>query len=353
MSKSNLSWILTPLFVAIFIFLGFKTPIANAAANHLVISQIQVSGTIAADEFVELYNPTNSDIDLSKWKILKENPTNTNFQYLNSSMSGTIKSRGYFLLTSQVSSASEGADLVYTNASATITDNNTVVLQNSNGNVIDRVGMGTAVDNEASNTAQPSEGKSIQRKIDDTGGHGLDTDNNSADFDAPSASAPRNSSVVISPTPTNTPTPTLTPTATLTPTDEPSPTNSPTPTLIPTMTPTPTDTPTPTLTPSPTPSETPIPTLEPTNSPTPTNDPTPTPTTEPTAIPTSIISVTPTASITPTLAVTPTATITPTPIPGGSIFPMLKLQCSNIYFNIQVGFIKMKMPFLTCRLVTI
>ena len=50
--------------------------IAKAATDNstVVISQIQVSGTgNAHQEFVELYNPTTSDIDLTNWELAKKN----------------------------------------------------------------------------------------------------------------------------------------------------------------------------------------------------------------------------------------------------------------------------------------
>ncbi len=44
----------------------------KAAASHVVISQIQVAGTTNSnDEFVELYNPTDSSVDLTSWKLKK------------------------------------------------------------------------------------------------------------------------------------------------------------------------------------------------------------------------------------------------------------------------------------------
>jgi hypothetical protein len=358
MKKSNLSWILLPILIFLFVFLSFGSfTKVSAAATHIVISQIQVSGTIAADEFVELYNPTDSDINLSKWKLIKENSTNTLSQNLVSSMSGTIKSHGYFLVTSQVSAASSTADLLYSTASITITDNNTVVLVNSAGTQIDKVGMGTAADQENSNALLPPAGKSIERKIDDTGGHGQDTDNNANDFALLNASNPRNASIIITPTltpsPTITPIPTETPTPTIIPTETqtPTPTMTPTPTenLTPTLTPTPTDEPSPTPTNEPTPTNTPSPTLTPTLTPTPTNTPTPT------------LTLTPTITQAPSPTSTPSATLTPTQVPsvtttptqhnnGHHFFPNYHLHFKHEHIDIKIYNHKLRIPFITCSI---
>ena len=45
-------------------------PKAQAAANHVVISEFASRGPSSAfDEFCEWYNPTNAQIDISGWKL--------------------------------------------------------------------------------------------------------------------------------------------------------------------------------------------------------------------------------------------------------------------------------------------
>ena len=47
----------------------------RSAAAHIVISEVQVGGTNANDEFVELYNPTSVTIDLSGFRLVRKNAT--------------------------------------------------------------------------------------------------------------------------------------------------------------------------------------------------------------------------------------------------------------------------------------
>lgn len=338
MKNSTLSWIfISALLLFGVIFISHVQP-AKGAVTHIVISQIQIAGTNGADdEFVELYNPTASDVPLTKWRLDKETPSGTGSANLVASMSGTIKSHGFFLVTSHVSSASGSADLLYSNNSNSIASNNTVVLFSDAGTTrVDTVGMGTATDKETADTQNPTSGESIQRKTDDTGGPGVDTDNNLNDFTLLALSNPHNSSVVITPTvtPSTTPIPTVTPT--LTPTVTPS--NTPTPTVLPTATPT--VTPIPTVTPTPTSIETPTPTVSPT--PTVTSSPTPTPSPTPTMTPTPTV----TTSITPTMSITPTISLTPTPIN-----PFPHLVCTTHLVSFHILFINIQIPTLSCSFV--
>lgn len=244
-----------------FVFLNRSKNASAAPANHIVISEIQVAGVTADDEFVELYNPTNQSVDLSGWRLKRESSSASSSSNLVSSMSGTIPSHGYFLIAFPVSyTGSVTPDLTYSATSSAIAPNNTVLLYSNAGtSLVDKVGMGTASDKETADAVEPPTSGSIQRKIDDTGGHGLDTDNNSLDFEVIEVSTPRNSSVIITPTPTLSPAPSEEPTPT--PSASPSPTETPTPspTLEPTTTPTQTPTIEPTATPTLTPSPTPTP----------------------------------------------------------------------------------------------
>jgi hypothetical protein len=342
--KKALPWLLSLSVFSIFVTLAiYHASSVKAAATHVVISQIQVAGATANDEFVELYNPTNSSADLTGWRLKKESSTGGSPANLIASISGSIASHGYFLIAFPNPNGYTGSvtpDAFYSATSSAIAANNSVLLYSDAGvTLVDKVGMGTATDNESADAPEPSPSGSIQRKLDDTNGHGLDTDNNSSDFEALAASAPRNSStVVLSPSPT--PTPTATSTAIPTPTA--TPTSSPSPTPSPTSTPTATPTSTPTASPSPT--STPVPTATPTSTPTPTPtaSPVPTATATPTLIPTSTPTVAPT--------ITPSPSSTATPFPTSFPFPFrpLVFRCRVNYITINTGWFFLSLPQIFC-----
>jgi hypothetical protein len=292
--------------LGIYVFAFLITPQFLATANHVVISEIQISGTVAGDEFVELYNPTSQTISMTGWRLTRKTASGATQSNLVASMSGTIAPHGYILIANPSYDGSVLPDLLYSASTSAISADNTVLLYSDAGvTVVDKVAMGLATDKETNTTVNPGAEESIERKpgeSDSLAGNGEDTDDNSADFQLRTVSEPQNSSSAIeplfAPTPTITTTPSTTPivTPSLTPTTTPVPTSSPTPTPTEVLTPTPTETPTPTVTPTPSPSLTPTATPTPTITVTPTQTPTATPTASLTPTPTTVITPTPTKS---------------------------------------------------------
>lgn len=344
MHRSSLSGtLILSIFILLAIFLVSNVQIAKAAsATHVVISEIQIGGNgKTTDEFIELYNPTDSAIELSDWKLTRKNSEGIE-STVSASLAGTIPSKGYFLVTHADAASSSSADIHYSGID--IGNNNTVLLYNETL-LIDKVGFGSgdtaAQDKETQTTPNPPAGTSRERKAKNTStqtsmttgvdmllGNGEDTDNNFTDFVPRSTPQPQNSESAIEPliAPTITETPTLTPTPTeITPTITLTPTITATPT--PTVSVTPTATPTPTLTETPTPTITITPTLS------------ITPTTSPTTIP----------SVTPTTTATPSPTLTPTPTHPH--FPTFDVVCTTTMKQIKVLWITIDYPLLSCKIV--
>lgn len=364
---SKLSRILISSFFLFFIILFLvSTTIAQAAtATHVVISEVEVGKTGAAtDEFVELYNPTASDINLANWKLTRKTTAGAESDLI-STVSGTIKSHGYFLFSpSSGYSGSASADQTYLESDNSITDNNTVLIYSNGGStLVDKIGFGTASDSETTTETNPSSGTSRERRANSTAtsatmaiggtdefnGNGEDTDNNANDFVLRNIPQPQNSSSTLEPVPTQTPTDTTTATPTLSET----PTTSTTPTSTVTTTPTPTSSISPTDTPSitATPTETLTPTISPTE--TPTNTPSPTETISPTPTETPTQSPSPTPTTTPTATSSPTITLSPTPTGTFPPFPFPKFQmvCRTNMINFKIFSIQYSFPMILCTLV--
>lgn len=344
MPKSILAWIVLPLLSLIFFsFLAVSTPVAKAAtSNHVVISEVQIAGVTAGDEFVELYNPTSSDISLDGWRLTHKNSGGSQSNLV-LTLTGTIKAHGYFLITPQTGyTGSVPADTTYSVTSNLLAASHTVLLFSDVGNtLVDKVGLGEAGDFETASTPNPTSSASAERKAvatsttesmtsgtDVTTGNSEDTDNNLNDFITRTISQPQNSTSTTETFPDATPSnpPTATPTESITPTP------------TPTLTPTPTATPTPTESPTPTPSATP--TATPTATPILTPTVTPTPSATPTISPT----------VTPSVSPIPTATITPRPFPTFPPTPQMRMVCAPKVFSMRVMHMTFQFQYISCTL---
>lgn len=290
------------------------------------------------NEFIELYNPTDTNIDLTGWKLTKKTSGGTETDIVADFPAKTINAKGYLLIAHTDYTGTPSSDISYTDNS--IATNNSILLYNASDSLVDKVGMGTATDFEDTAKTNPSSGDSIERKAsststsqtlglggtEETAGNGEDTDNNSVDF--VNRGAPQPQSIMspveplsITPTPSATPTITVTPTSTVTPTISATPTVS----VTQTLTPSPTVTLTPTLT----------------------SIPTSTPTVTP--ILTVTMTTTPTPSVAPTMPVSPT--VTPKPLGnviGRFILPNKTIVC-RVNFKIRTGhFFIFYMPVVEC-----
>ena len=242
--KSLLSFLIAS---AIFLFLPSSFQVVfGAQPKDVIINEIAWSGTqtSASDEWIELYNTTGANIDLSGWTLKAVDGTP------DIALSGTISTNGYFLLerTADTTVSDLSADQIYTGTlgnggeSLELRDNegNLIDTANSDGGVWPAGTGGTGTPTWASmerlnTSAQDTDSNWVTN--DGVMRSGLDANGESING-TPKAQ----NSQGYQPTPIPTPTPE--------PTEEPEPTETPEPTN--TSTPTPTKKPTPTLKPSPT-----------------------------------------------------------------------------------------------------
>ena len=176
---------------------------ANNNIDHPVISEIQIGGETVYDEFIELYNPNNSEIDLENWDIKKKTKSGSESNVLNN-IEGIIPAYSYFLIAprancgeSKTEKCYQGnilADDEYTTNMFLAADN-TVLLYDHNGNLIDKIGWGEASDFESEVVINNPENKQSLERI-SINGAVQDTNNNKNDFVLRDSSEPRNSSVV-------------------------------------------------------------------------------------------------------------------------------------------------------------
>jgi hypothetical protein len=184
MKNKHLFYTLIPLLVVSLFFLNtLKGSAQQSAIDHIIITEIQVaSENGTTDEYVEIFNPTNNSVNLENWKIYKLTKTNTTTQHilLQFPTQTNIKPQTYLLLAHQnYSSTSTVADFIFADGE-TISNDNTIVLENSNDEIIDMVGYGNASVFETVVAPAPTANKNILRIF--TQNDYQDTNNNSTDF---------------------------------------------------------------------------------------------------------------------------------------------------------------------------
>lgn len=180
--------------------------VAEAAPQHdqVVISQVYGgggnSGATYTHDFIELFNPTGSPVDLTGWKVRYASASTGAFNNT-ASLTGTIEPYAYYLI--QNSGGTTGAILPTPDVQGSLSlggSNGIVDLVNTAGDRIDLVGYGTAKVFEDSPTASLSNSTAAIRKELTVGQNdrGLDTDNNAADFTV-TTPEPRNSASPATP----------------------------------------------------------------------------------------------------------------------------------------------------------
>lgn len=224
---------MTRLLVLLTVLAGlfFWLPTFGITADHLVISQVQITGGPGktTNDFIELFNPTSEDIDLKGMRLVKRTKEGQADTLLKSWTESTIiKARGYYLWANKdYTDISIVPDVT---TSGSIANDNGIALRqgaNDTGTVIDSVAWGSAANIFVEGSVFPSNpgaNESLQRN--------QDTNHNAADFIS-SQARPRNSSSFTVETPSPMP-----------PLPQPEPLPTPTP-------------PTPTPQPAPPPSKTP------------------------------------------------------------------------------------------------
>ena len=196
--------LLFPIFLGTGVILAL--PAAAATADHLVISQAQITGGAGktTNDYVEIYNPTEADIDLKGMRLVKRTKTGTSDTSLKSwTDSAIVKAHGYYLwANSSYTDVAAAADVTTTGSLA---DDNGVAIRNGasdTGTIVDAVAWGAAANvfvEGAAFSTNPEVGQSLERKPGSGAGNGEDTADNSADFFLQATSHPRNSASAVEP----------------------------------------------------------------------------------------------------------------------------------------------------------
>ena len=186
-----------------------------SVANHVVISEVQISGVGSGNsdnDFVEFYNPTSLPFDLNGHRLVKRTGSSPNDTTLKSwTTSAVIPARGYYLWSNSSIAMIISAD---TSTTGTIAASNSIALRQGSedtGTLVDSLSWNSASQSLKEGTEfspNPSGGQSMERKAyltsnapamgsagtDELKGNGFDSNNNATDFYLRTVSQPQNSS---------------------------------------------------------------------------------------------------------------------------------------------------------------
>ncbi|MBI4363719.1 MAG: lamin tail domain-containing protein [Candidatus Doudnabacteria bacterium] len=194
-SKHNLPKFFLPIAGVLILLPG----LAFAQTDHLVLSQVQITGGtgLTANDFIEIFNPTNQAIDLNGMSLVKRTKTGTS-DVLVASWSEAVVIPAYsFYLLANSGYLAESRNAIF---DETIANDNGLALRSATGDIIDSVGWGAAVNIFVEGevfSSNPGTNKSLSRKFSETQ-EIQDSNNNSADFILASSN-PRNLTISLAP----------------------------------------------------------------------------------------------------------------------------------------------------------
>ena len=179
-------------------------PTASAATDgsNVVINEVYGGGgnsrSVFSNDFVELYNPTDKDIDITGWVLDQQSAAGNSGS--KTTLSGIVPAGGYYLIQGQAG-GNATKDLPApdaTNDKMTFGAKSAIAVLLNGDAEVDRVGWGSAAKPEGSAAAGTSNSTSIQRKT-----VGVDTDNNAEDFEVAAPTPNSSGQAPVDPTPEN------------------------------------------------------------------------------------------------------------------------------------------------------
>ena len=168
-------------------------------AGQLLISEFRTRGPAgAADEFIEIYNPTTSTLPIGGLRVRVSNSSGTITDRVTISDGTTLGPGCHYLVSNTSASGYSGSVTPDQTYSTGITDDGGIAITGSNGtSIIDTVGIGAGSAFKEGTTLTPLSGtadQSYERKPGGSFGNGVDTNNSAADFALTTLSNPQNAS---------------------------------------------------------------------------------------------------------------------------------------------------------------
>jgi hypothetical protein len=159
-----------------------STGVVATSVGHILIAAVQIAGSSSSNDFVRIYNPTASTVDMSGWKLHKKSETGTDYSLKVFPSGSAIAAGQSFTWANSTDGFSEaiGANV---SSTETLAADNSVALMDAAGNIIDAVAWGTGTDQYGEGPPYPtSPGANQLLSRRSSGGAMVDTENNTNDF---------------------------------------------------------------------------------------------------------------------------------------------------------------------------
>lgn len=174
----------------------------NRVSPNFVVSQFQVAGGSATDEFIELHNISSGVADLNGYRVVYRSAGGTNDVAMVEWNSSTpVPPGGFYLIANSTYDGSVPSNINYNVSMVSMSGTGGgIAIRNgavNSGIIVDSVGYGTATNAfiETAVTTAPAANAGQAR----TNNGCQDTDNNTNDFSTLNPSAPRNASSSLNP----------------------------------------------------------------------------------------------------------------------------------------------------------
>jgi len=130
--------------------------ITQTASASIVINEIQISGVDTSDEFIELYNSSDTSVDLTDWYINKKSSTGTERTIVSKShfKNKTIEGKSYLLLGREEGYQGSIVPDIWWPNSYSLANNNSIILYRGNDTDKDQISWD-----------EITEGNSFQKQI--------------------------------------------------------------------------------------------------------------------------------------------------------------------------------------------
>jgi hypothetical protein len=116
----------------------------STASLKVVINEVAWSGTSAAtpnDEWIELYNPSSLDVDITGWSLYGDDNTANKVGSPNITLKGKIPAHGYFLLETDEAATNFPSDQLYSAGGDLLNSGERLYLKNGTGTLIDTANL--------------------------------------------------------------------------------------------------------------------------------------------------------------------------------------------------------------------